>query len=177
MNIFFLSLIPRYCARYHCDKHVVKMIVECCQMLWTAFHLTGKKNWLTQVPKNMKVYKVAHVNHPMCIWVRSDKNNFKWTAKLARELCKQYTKRYGKVHSCYKMVRWFNRNIPRCDEDTTTTSVYCKYNYPEGCTPPPLCIPQQEYHSRDLVKAYRKYYQGEKINFAKWRYSRTPYWW
>ena len=36
MNIFFLSLKPRECAQFHCDKHVVKMIVEYCQLLSTA---------------------------------------------------------------------------------------------------------------------------------------------
>lgn len=28
MNIFVLDLDPKTCAAYHCDKHVVKMIVE-----------------------------------------------------------------------------------------------------------------------------------------------------
>ena len=31
MNIFVLSLCSYLCARYHCDKHVVKMILETAQ--------------------------------------------------------------------------------------------------------------------------------------------------
>ena len=36
MNIFYLSTNTDECARYHCDKHVVKMILETAQMLSTA---------------------------------------------------------------------------------------------------------------------------------------------
>jgi len=28
MNIFLLDKNPEKCAKYHCDKHVVKMILE-----------------------------------------------------------------------------------------------------------------------------------------------------
>jgi len=28
MNIFFLDTDTKQCAKYHCDKHVVKMILE-----------------------------------------------------------------------------------------------------------------------------------------------------
>ena len=33
MNIFHLDTDPKTCAEFHCDKHVVKMIVETTQML------------------------------------------------------------------------------------------------------------------------------------------------
>jgi hypothetical protein len=36
MNIFVLSRCPRAAARLHCDKHVVKMILETAQLLYTA---------------------------------------------------------------------------------------------------------------------------------------------
>ena len=37
MNIFHLHEDPKICAEYHCDKHVVKMILETAQMLSTAY--------------------------------------------------------------------------------------------------------------------------------------------
>ena len=37
MNIFHLHKVPKVCAEYHCDKHVVKMILETAQMLSTAY--------------------------------------------------------------------------------------------------------------------------------------------
>ena len=36
MNIFFLDTDPKTSASYHCDKHVVKMIIESAQLLSTA---------------------------------------------------------------------------------------------------------------------------------------------
>jgi hypothetical protein len=36
MNIFYLDEDPKICAQYHCDKHVVKMIIEYAQLLSTA---------------------------------------------------------------------------------------------------------------------------------------------
>ena len=42
MNIFILSINPKEAAQAHGDKHVIKMILESCQMLysahWTAVH-------------------------------------------------------------------------------------------------------------------------------------------
>ena len=36
MNRFILDKGPITAAKYHCDKHVVKMILEECQMLSSA---------------------------------------------------------------------------------------------------------------------------------------------
>lgn len=37
MNIFYLSDCPEQSAKDHCDKHVVKMILETAQLLSTAY--------------------------------------------------------------------------------------------------------------------------------------------
>ena len=39
MNIFFIDRDPVLAARYHCDKHVPKMIVEYAQLMSTAHRL------------------------------------------------------------------------------------------------------------------------------------------
>ena len=36
MNIFYLDHHTQRCANQHCDKHVVKMIIEYAQLLSTA---------------------------------------------------------------------------------------------------------------------------------------------
>ena len=47
MNIFVLDSTPSVAARYHCDKHVVKMIVESAQMLSTCHRvLRAGEGWL-----------------------------------------------------------------------------------------------------------------------------------
>ena len=39
MNIFYLHEDPEISAKMHCDKHVVKMIIEYAQMLSTAHRM------------------------------------------------------------------------------------------------------------------------------------------
>jgi len=39
MNIFYLSNNVEECAKMHCDKHVIKMILEYCQLLSTAHRM------------------------------------------------------------------------------------------------------------------------------------------
>lgn len=175
MNIFFLSLVPRRCAKYHCDKHCVKMILEACQMIWTAFHLTGEDGWEERVPKGIKIYRKTHANHPTCVWVRSSQENFKWTATFTFELCKEYTNRYGRKHACENMVTYFLKHIPKCNETRKTSAVYPSKEYPKKCTPPPLCMPE-EYKGESLIRSYRRYYRGDKKSFAEWKHSPKPRW-
>jgi len=44
MNIFFLSLIPTEIAHMSCDQHVVKIQLEICQMLYTAWYFSGEED-------------------------------------------------------------------------------------------------------------------------------------
>lgn len=41
MNIFVLDLDITTCARYHCDQHANKMILESVQILCTALNKKG----------------------------------------------------------------------------------------------------------------------------------------
>ena len=41
MNIFYLDKDTTKCAKYHNDKHVVKMILETAQLLCGAHWVTG----------------------------------------------------------------------------------------------------------------------------------------
>ena len=76
MNIFHLDEDPETCAVYHCDKHVVKMILETAQMLSTA--------WRQSDNPPASVYKEAYLNHPMTKWVRETQYNYMWTYELFR---------------------------------------------------------------------------------------------
>ena len=74
MNIFVLDTSPKLAAEYHCNKHVVKMIIETAQMLSTAHDYleTGISG----------LYKPTHKNHPCSIWVRQSRENYLWTLDL-----------------------------------------------------------------------------------------------
>jgi hypothetical protein len=58
MNIFLLDSNIKKCAQYHCDKHVVKMILESAQILSTVLRLNGVDQG----------YKTTHANHPCTLW-------------------------------------------------------------------------------------------------------------
>ena len=155
MNIFHLDKNPITCAKYHCDKHIVKMIVETGQMLCTAYQRHyGIKDDL---------YKPAYPNHPMTKWVGNSRGNFSFTVKLFCCLLSEYTDRYNKTHKTLKIYLLLNTK-------------YKKWKNMEGSfTKPPLCMPNK-YKSNDYIKSYKNYYIGEKMHFAKYNYSKKPKW-
>ena len=150
MNIFHLDKNPIKCAEYHCDKHVVKMILETSQMLSTAYQ--------KYAGKNNSLYKSSYPNHPMTLWVGQNADNFAWTMIHGLELCKEYTLRYNKTHATEKIINDLY-NV-------------CKGNYMKK-TEPPQCMPDK-YKSKSYVQAYRNYYIGDKKRFARYTNRKPP---
>ena len=153
MNIFHLHKDPKICAEYHCDKHVVKMILETAQMLSTAY----RRNF----GDNDDLYKTAYPKHPMTIWVGDSGGNFNWSMRLLDQLLYQYTMRYNKVH---KTIRIYESLLGK------HTRWQC---WKTEFTPPPQCMPD-EYKHKDYITAYKQYYVGEKKRFAKYTGVDTP---
>ena len=56
MNIFVLDTDPVKCAQSHCDKHVVKMVLETAQLLSTVMPDKCKKD--TAVESYRECYRV-----------------------------------------------------------------------------------------------------------------------
>ena len=156
MNIFVLDNDPYVAAQMMCDKHVVKMILEGCQMLSTVHSLD-----VVQYNKP-KLYKPCFHNHPCTIWARASKSNYYWLANHTYELTNEYTSRYGKVHKSTSMAQWFIHNAPSNLPNTI-------------CTKFAQAMPDV-YKNTDAVKAYRAYYVGDKRRFAKWSNGKTPKW-
>lgn len=82
MNIFWLSIIVNDCAKFHCDKHVIKMILEYTQLLYSAHHIYGTNF------KCGNSYRLTHKNHPCSKWVRENKGNYKLLYSMLKTLCK-----------------------------------------------------------------------------------------
>lgn len=140
MNIFYLDPDPVKCAEYHCDSHAVKMIVEYCQLLSTAHHLTGSKL--------ENLCKPTHANHPSAIWVREGVENYKWLHSLLESLCKEYTHRYGRIHAY--------------ESNGRVEALGTVPNLPEGGTVLRMALPDQ-YKILGPVQAYRAFYCKEKF--------------
>lgn len=145
MNIFYLHTDPKISARAMTNKHCVKMILESAQLLSTA-------HWVLDpdTPFANTLYKVTHQNHPSSIWVRESSANYNWLYAHFVELCKEYTRRYGKTHltesKLMATLGHFPANIPM-----------------RKATPVRLAITNPQYHKADPVMAYRMYYVKEKI--------------
>ena len=154
MNIFLLDTDTRKCAQYHCDKHVVKMILETAQLLCGVHHMTDQVT--DQVP-----YKLSHKNHPCAIWSRESLSNYLYLCDLGLELCKEYTYRYGKRHKSQEVIEWCVTNKPNiCDKEFTE---------------PARAMPN-EYKVDSVVESYRNYYIGEKSKIAVWKNRDIPEW-
>ena len=149
MNIFHLDKNPKICAEYHCDKHVVKMILETAQMLSTSARARGYDVG----------YKSAYPKHPMTLWVNQSPNNFAWAIIHGLELCKEYTYRYGKIHKTQQHLEWLSDNTP---------------DIPSGeFTHPTLAMPK-EYKSDDHIESYRLYYIKDKSHLHSWKKREIP---
>lgn len=79
MNLFILSLNFKECAEFLFDKHVSKILLEIVQMLCTAMQIVDPEN---DIKDKIKLYKIAHKNHPVTIWMRSSLDNYMWALDL-----------------------------------------------------------------------------------------------
>jgi hypothetical protein len=167
MNIFFLSLIPREIAELSCDQHVIKIQLEICQMLYTAWFYADQEEFVREnapYTKNgsQRGYKAAHKKHPMTMWISSSLQNYMYACEIGIELAKEYTKRFGKVHTCEHHLNWLHDNIPsHFDQHVSETAYYSIQGIPE-------CMPES-YRTPDVTEAYRKYYVAEKSAFARYK--------
>lgn len=155
MNIFRLDNNPTLAAQYLCNKHIVKMALETCQILHTNLTYIGiKEPWL---------YKMFNPKHPSVMWARQSQKNYLWTIQHGLAICDEYTFRYKKQHTCKDLI------------NKTLSYVHLFPDIPE--TPLLLAMPKQ-YHTNDPVHSYRLYYVHEKRKFAKWEpFRSSPPWW
>lgn len=172
MNLFFTNRNPQICAQDHCDKHVVKMILEYAQLLSTAHRLLDGKHKIGLSPGGNKqqqwdhpepnLYKASHVNHPDAVWCRANSAQYRFLYDLFAALCDEYTLRYGKVHATDVKLRAFLSNAPGNIQ-------------PGVMTDPPLSMPD-EYKADDAVTSYQNLYVGGKARFAVWTNRKPPEW-
>jgi hypothetical protein len=175
MNIFLLDLDPRRAAQAHADKHVVKMLLEACQLLYTAhwifaypellqckapIHLAKAQRSLS-VPSTILSappsltrpeepgFRPCHIHHPCAVWVRESLENYLFAADLACELTKKYMYRYqaSQPHACAKHAEWLRDNSPGFISEARTPFVLAM---------------DDKYKLSDPIESYRNYYRKSK---------------
>ena len=176
MNIFFIDRDPVLAARYHCDKHVPKMIVEYAQLMSTAHGLLdgepyetknkrGHKltRWRFSDDREHKLYLAAHYKHPSNIWVRTSTQHYDWLYELFNALCAEFTLRYGNFHKTDLDLREYIKRKPDNLQDN-------------GWSDPPLAMPDQyKLTTKSSVPSYRNFYATAKRRFATWK-TEKPHW-
>ncbi len=152
MNIFVLNRNPRLAAQDHCDRHVVKMIIESAQLMSFVHHLNGS------TVRNMCAFSETHAKHPCTLWAATSIENYEWLYELAVALSAEYTERYGKVHKTYRERIVHLRKPPAIKQRAMTPHVQCMPEY---------------LHHANVVTAYRDFYLMEK-GFAHYNYRHSP---
>jgi len=165
MNLFILSLNQQQIAEWMFDSHIVKIILEAVQMLCTAKRVIDPDD-----PDNDKLYKTAHLNHPVSKWVRSSRENYVWTLCLVYRMHEEWRFRFGhpsyKYHKSYLVALHLIKCIPNREQ----------FEY-EGLGPFAQAMPDEYKRQEDPVEAYKQYYMSDtKKRLAKWTGRKRPDW-
>jgi len=154
MNIFVLDTCPTIAAQMQVDKHVVKMPLECAQMLSTVHRQYGSDD--------VQLYKSTHKHHPCTLWAATSRANYAWLFDHFRALNDEYKYRYGNTHLSWLKLRDVLAEPPAQMRD-------------DDPTPFAQAMPD-EYKHDDAVVAYRAYYINEKANLITYTKRDQPTW-
>jgi hypothetical protein len=189
MNIFVLDLDIVKCAQAHGDKHVVKMLLEACQLLYTAHwvieyphileyrapvklaivqkHLAVPESLQSAPPSLTRPtepgFRPCHIHHPCAVWVRKSLDNYIYLAKLAVALADEFKHRYPKkgAHACEVHAHWLLNHYPLVMMD-------------DGLSPFVQAMDNQ-YKKEDPIAGYRNYYLTSKQERGLLKYTnRSP---
>ena len=193
MNLFYLDEDHDTNARYHVDKHVVKMILEAAEMLcqchWVEEVLGFvprflNKEELAAVRQFRAPYKGTaleerpipylgydtHINHPSTIWVRSSFENYAWTYCYMEALETERKYRNPNGVPEHRAVQFLRKmplpNIP----DVGFTKFALAMNVMRESRPDLV-------NEDDPIWSYRNFYHLDKATFASWKAREKPPWW
>ena len=178
MNIFVLDSNPLKAAAAMDCVRVPKMVVESAQMMASALRRWGATDEQMPIAKTSgKPYRGGYKHHPCTIWAGDTRDNFKWLARHAQALLREYSNRFDKIHACHGPI-----HIMSCKD----------YIIPEGgLTAFALAMPDEYrpepvdgeivYHAypKFAIEAYRAYYHS-KVHSAggvHYRHTNPPDWW
>lgn len=162
MNIFYLSYDVKECAKWHMDKHVVKMILEYAQILCTSHRIIDNINE-NHILNNI-LYKKTHVKHPSVLWTMKCEENYKWLYNLLYELIQVYKNRYNKLeHKTERLLQYLIILPININKDIKFSS-------------PPLTIKDESKISKCHMECYRYCYKTEKKHLGWKNIQDIPEW-
>lgn len=196
VNIFYLAASPIEAASYHCDAHVVKMILESAQLLSTAHRvLDGSRVGIPNPYTKSTRYVWAMSGEEIQVISVLDEKTHKTKYRLSfnRQVCYAAT---HVNHPCAKWVResagnyvWLYALMMELERErmwrfgTKPSKTVVEHGeflsrVPKnlnvlGFTPPAQAMPEH-LRQQNPVKAYRSYYNECKQHLAAWTKRGQP---
>lgn len=160
MNLFVLALNPFESAQYHCDKHVVKMVLETAQILCTA-------HWLCDGEIGEGWYQPTHTRHPVVRWCAECAGNYRYAYNMFMALSGEYEYRYGREHLSWQKLGEVLVETPDYIDERSDVQDF-------ALAMPPGALGRVDPDS--AVSAYRRYYLSHKYRLFKWTKRAVPWW-
>lgn len=169
MNVFALDHNPGIAAHMMHDVHVVKMITETCQLFSAWARSVGATSFISDT-----IMIDTHTNHPCAVWLRDDPANAAWLRAHLQSMFAIYRNNmHGTKHQRAERMLHGLWSI-------TLPSLLTAH-------PPPMALgPNKHKYAHvtertatwaDVVLAYRRYYQAEKLTQARVTFkNRTNHW-
>lgn len=199
VNIFFLDYDPVQAAQMHCDKHVVKMILETAQLLSTAWHELADEGLLKKVVYpavsgaeaeeryraliatgenycshwtllGNRIYAPTHTNHRCAVWARTTGGNYDWLWRLGMALLAEYTHRYGRQHAS-RGVMYALECVPPALHKTMS-----EWTESPPAMPFEFRVKDETGRYYDSVASYRNYYLKYKQDLLRYTKRKHPDW-
>ena len=197
MNIFYLDKNTVKCAKYHNNKHVVKMILETAQLLSTAHRvIDGWKHTFIQHTA-LKQHGIQH-GEPLTLMALSrvsKKIEYKLPTGLDELLYKathinhpssvwvRYSKQnYMWLHQllvdlCWEYTHRYGK-VHLCERKGLVAKLATAPSgiHDLGFTEPTPAMPDEYKVAGDSIQSYRRYYIEAKQELAQWKNRDVPSW-
>ena len=171
MNIFCIDKDPIQSAKWLCDQHCNKMVLESAQMVANCFTL---ETLAELAPKTQKgtARKHSYYKHPCSIWARETFGNLYWllTHSLAMEV--ERLNRGFKPHFSAEFLHWAYDKF--LDADNIKEDSLEQTPFAIAISDTMKCRQDPNFESSDEVGKYRLYYKYDKA-FATWKKNK-PLW-
>lgn len=162
VNFFYLDNNPSKCAKYYCDKHVLKIPIEIAQILSKIHHILKTKIDYQKIYANSKVVKETLGPY---LWTLTSLDNYIWTCNLGLELINEYKYRFGKTtHKTEIVLLYLIENPPPIEQRGITPFIMTnKYD-------------MFQFISSNPITNARYNYAEMKCSNDKWTKRTKPLW-
>lgn len=171
MQIFATSENAEQAARWLCDKHLPKQVVESAQLLANCFTLDRLAD--IDCPRTQKGTARTHsyLHHPCAKWTQATLGNMLWLLDHVKVMLDEKYKRFPDAgrHFTHNFIDWVDANI-----EDSTCPVGPRTDFAIAINENSNCRKLPQFNNVSSVEKYRLYYKMDKP-FATWR-SNKPFW-